>query len=135
MCKGKQPCFIICKCSQHHSLEHGGEFYLLFSALVPLSGKKTSHFASYWTFYSSFNTRIGSKNRYYYPHFTDVEMDVELIISPSGRSRLEICCVYLKPNVADSRKLVQRVRVPQGKTCFAPTQELGNERFLRVSKD
>lgn len=40
MCKGKQPCFIICKCSQHHSLEHGGEFYLLFSALVPLSGKK-----------------------------------------------------------------------------------------------
>ena len=33
-------CFIICKCFQHHSLEYGGKFYLLFSALVPLSGKE-----------------------------------------------------------------------------------------------
>ena len=33
-------CFIICKCFQHHSLEYGGKFYLLFSAVVPLSGKE-----------------------------------------------------------------------------------------------
>lgn len=36
---------------------------------------------------------LALRGRYYYPHFIDEEMDVELIISPHGRIQLPICCV------------------------------------------